>query len=189
MSCASFLGVGSNKRVRPSKIPPSCGSRRYLVAEQSNEGPSTHCTRSELNCMTNVIKESRSQQFSGVKSFPAGLPKPHLARDWGRSLETALTEKGLTDVARKEMPPGLFPKLWSPQALEEPPALPDGASFGDQMKWRSMRDEIEKRRSHNAHVKEQREDWWLKKNHGRVATPSRASSTAAWVPAERSTST
>ena len=85
----------------------------------------------------------------GLKAFPSGLPKPHAARDWGRSIQTAITERGLTDVARKELPPGLFDKLWSADALQEPPELPAGASFGDQLRWRSMRDEVEKRKAHN----------------------------------------
>jgi hypothetical protein len=100
-----------------------------------------------------------------VNNFPSGLPKPHHARDWGRSLESALAQQELTDVARRELPAGLFPKLWSTEALEPPPDLPQGASFGDQLKWRSMRDEVEKRRAHNEQTKERRKDWWLKKNH------------------------
>ena len=100
-----------------------------------------------------------------VKDFPAGLPAPHLARDWARSVESVLTDRGLTDVAREEIPSGLFPKLWSVQALEPPPELPSKASFGDTLRWRSMRDEVEKRIAHNEQVVEQRREWWLKRNH------------------------
>ena len=65
------------------------------------------------------------QNSKKIKDFPPGLPKPHLARDWSRSLETALTDLELTDVARKTLPPGKFDmkfdKLWSEAALEPPP--------------------------------------------------------------------
>ena len=91
-----------------------------------------------------------------VLEFPAGLPAPHLARDWARSVEAKLSEDGLTDVAREQLPPGRFAKLWSDDALEPPPDLPRGAGFGDQLKWRQLRDLVEQRRSHNEQVLEQR---------------------------------
>ena len=50
--------------------------------------------------MKNDTEKSTSPN---VKEFPAGLPPPHLARDWARSVEAALTAKGLTDVARSEV--------------------------------------------------------------------------------------
>ena len=68
-----------------------------------------------------------------VLEFPAGLPAPHLARDWARSVEAKLSEDGLTDVAREQLPPGRFAKLWSDDALEPPPDLPRGAGFGDHL--------------------------------------------------------
>jgi len=112
------------------------------------------------------IRTQPTDKFDkGLKAFPSGLPKPHAARDWGRSIQTAITERGLTDVARKELPPGLFDKLWSADALQEPPELPAGASFGDQLRWRSMRDEVEKRKAHNDLTMEKRKHWWLEKNH------------------------
>ena len=100
-----------------------------------------------------------------IKDFPPGLPKPHLARDWARSMETALTDLELTDVARKTLPPGKFDKLWSDAALEPPPDLPEGASFSEQLAWRRARDEVEKRRAHNELTMEKRRHWWTTKNH------------------------
>ena len=42
-------------------------------------------------------------------SFPSGIPKPHEARAWGRSLDNIVIHyPGLSSVARNRMPPGLF---------------------------------------------------------------------------------
>ena len=54
-----------------------------------------------------------------VKAFPPGLPKPHKFRDWGRSLETARTERGLTMM----LPAASCP-------------LGSSRSFGPQMPWK-----------------------------------------------------
>ena len=63
-----------------------------------------------------------------VTPFPAGIPKGHQARDWGNSLESALTALHLTDVAREKLPAGKFDKLWPKSALEAPPSLPKDAT-------------------------------------------------------------
>ena len=50
--------------------------------------------------------------------FPAGTPKPHEARAWGRSLDDVLTmHDGLSHVARGKIPPGLFKHPWSEGAI------------------------------------------------------------------------
>ena len=115
--------------------------------------------------MTTDTKMHAAQTTAPMMEFPAGLPKPHQSRDWGRLLESNVTARGLTDVAREQLPKGLFEKLWSAEALQDPPLLPEGAPFGDQMRWRALRDTVEKRLNDNQRTKEQREDWWTKKNH------------------------
>ena len=89
-----------------------------------------------------------------VSPFPAGALKRHEARAWGRSLDAVITARGLTSVARNKLPPGHFPKLWSDQALELPPAPRSNASYRDQLSFRSMCDEVEKRTSFNAQITE-----------------------------------
>ena len=98
-------------------------------------------------------------------AFPPGIPRPHQVRDWCRYIEKRLTDLELTDVSNEEIPKGKFDLVWSKASLEPPPKLPAKASWADQMRFRSMRDEIEKRRRHNEHVAAQRDEWFSKGNN------------------------
>ena len=112
---------------------------------------------------THIQDKDDGQQ---LVTFPQGSHKPHEARAWGRSLDSTLTKhEGLSSVARNRLPPGMFPKLWSEDALKPPPKLPKDATFRDQMSHRNMVDEIEKRTNQNATVIEQREEWWKTNNN------------------------
>ena len=50
--------------------------------------------------------------------FPAGIPRPHVTRNWGKWLEKECIERGLTDVRHGKFTPGLFATKWSARALE-----------------------------------------------------------------------
>ena len=97
--------------------------------------------------------------------FPPGAPKRHQARKWGREIDQLLTDLELTSVARNKLPPGMFRKPWSDDALQPPPPLPAKPSFKDKMAHRSMTDEIEKRISANEQLQEQKEQWWIVNNN------------------------
>ena len=116
---------------------------------------------------TNACISDMSKSTSGFTTveFPAGVPKPNQTRDWGQSIESNLATLGLTDVANERLPPGQFKKLWSDEALQDPPKLPSKASFNEQAKWRQMRDDVERKRSENTQIKEQCETWFKSKNH------------------------
>ena len=58
-----------------------------------------------------MIEPNETTIKSSVMKFPAGIPKPHLARAWGRSLESATAANDLTDIARGTLPAGKFDKL------------------------------------------------------------------------------
>ena len=98
--------------------------------------------------------------------FPQGLARPHQARDWHRSLESAAADRDLTDVIRHRLPVGKFPKLHSDASLiigvDEPGA---DASFKDKLSYVSRRDKCEERKKENEQILEQRADWWLKNNN------------------------
>ena len=97
--------------------------------------------------------------------FPRGLARPHHARDWFRSVESACAKHSLTDVIHYRLPKGKFAKLHSAEActlLDPPPA---DAPFKDKLSYRTHRDKIEERVKQNELVSEQRADWWLKNNH------------------------
>ena len=100
-----------------------------------------------------------------VLQFPKGLPKPHQARDWHRSLENAATTADLIDVIHHRLPAGKFDKLYSDAACEMPPDLPRDAGYKDRMAFLGRRDKVEERLAHNELVREKRADWWLKNNH------------------------
>ena len=106
------------------------------------------------------MADEKKREIKHGTKFPAGLPKPHAARDWGLSIESALASRGLTDIALKQIPAGRFDPLWSPEALEEPPPLPEHATFKDKMSHRSMMDEVRKRKAQNERILAQRADWW-----------------------------
>ena len=86
-----------------------------------------------------------SDKFTMEVGFPAGIPKPHEARKWARAIEAALTARGLTDVARHQLPAGHFDAPWPAAALELPPPPPDGSRYGDILSYRKLSDEITKR--------------------------------------------
>ena len=114
--------------------------------------------------MTNQSKHASATNYE-VLPFPKGIPLPHEARDWGHSIESALAKEDLTDVARGRITAGLFAKPWSDAACAEPPTLPEAASYSDQCRHRSSLVDVERRRSENIRIEEQRKDWWLKHNN------------------------
>lgn len=65
--------------------------------------------------------------------FPGCAPKRHQARAWGMAMDSLLTTRGLTSVARNKLPPGMFRRPWSDEALQPPPALPARPSYKDQL--------------------------------------------------------
>ena len=100
-----------------------------------------------------------------LEEFPAGLPRPDHARNWGRSAESVLAQRGLTDVSQGKITPGTFEPLWPDELLEDPPALPPNASFSDRARYTSWLRDVEKMRAHNLVVCERREAWWRDKNN------------------------
>ena len=86
---------------------------------------------------THTAKDREKEASAELPDFPGGLPRPDLARNYGRALESALVNRGFTDVAQGKITPGLFAPLWSAEAVADPPACPDGASFGDLAKHRA----------------------------------------------------
>jgi hypothetical protein len=74
---------------------------------------------------------------ASLEEFPAGLPRPDHARNWGRSAESVLAQRGLTDVSQGKITPGTFEPLWPDELLEDPPALPANASFSDRARYTS----------------------------------------------------
>ena len=100
-----------------------------------------------------------------ICEFPPGLPRPDDIRNWGVSVEAALTHHGLTEVASGSIPDGTFDKIWSDRALVPLPAPPDGASWGDMMKYRQHLDEIEKRKAHNETIMAKRRTYWRDKTN------------------------
>jgi hypothetical protein len=81
-------------------------------------------------------------------------------------MDARLTDIGLTSVARNKLPPGMFRKPWSQDALELPLAPPSQrASYKDQLAYRQMADEIERRLNENAQLAEQKQQWWLEHNN------------------------
>ena len=85
-----------------------------------------------------MIEPNETTIKSSVMKFPAGIPKPHLARAWGRSLESATAANDLTDIARGTLPAGKFDKLWSDEAMAPPPPLPNNPTYKDLMSHRNM---------------------------------------------------
>ena len=78
---------------------------------------------------------------------------------------TLVSYPGLTSVCRDRLPAGTFDKMWSEEALKPPPPLPKDASWSDQMRHRNFVDELERRVSRNAQIKEQRDEWWKTSNN------------------------
>ena len=103
---------------------------------------------------------------SKLLPFPAGIPLPHHARDWERSLESVRTTvEGLVDVHNGKVPPGLFPRHWPDSSLARPPAPPEDASWSDKLKYRDICDRIERRKAENADLDDKRAAWWRSKLH------------------------
>jgi hypothetical protein len=113
--------------------------------------------------MRNSAQKSDSSDAHVV--FPSGAPKRHVARQWGRDMDARLTSIGKTCVARNKLPPGMFRKPWSKEALELPPAPSAKASYKDLLSYRQWTDEIERRMNDNAQLAEQKEQWWLENNN------------------------
>ena len=70
---------------------------------------------------------------SGLKPFPAGIPRPDQARDYGVDLERVCADERLTDVARGKITPGIFKPHWSEAAVADPEPLPADAGYKDRM--------------------------------------------------------
>ena len=102
-----------------------------------------------------VLQPSKASDRS-IFELPAGVPRPHAARDWGKWLEKELIARGLTDVARGKFTPGLFPVKWSKEALEPIPPLPEDASWSEKMKYQGAVIELEKRVAFNKRLADQK---------------------------------
>ena len=67
-----------------------------------------------------------------VMAFPPGMPRPHQARNWGRSLQSVLAHHGLTDIILDQIPASkfepLFPEEGGRMAIATAPAGPSGPS-------------------------------------------------------------
>ena len=98
--------------------------------------------------VTLTAKEtSKVKNDTSVMEFPAGIPRPHMMRDWARSVDTALSAQGISDIAAKTIPDGKFDLLWPEDSLTSLPKLPKEASFGDMLAHRKYADEIEMARA------------------------------------------
>ena len=109
--------------------------------------------------------KGKDKDSAELPDFPGGLPRPDLARNYGRALESALVTHGFTDVAQGKVTPGLFAPLWSAEAVADPPPCPDGASFGDLAKHRSWTCDVERRKAQNKQIRQQRQTWWRDNNN------------------------
>ena len=83
--------------------------------------------------------QSEKQQ----SEFPAGVPRPHVTRNWGKWLEKECIERGLTDVRHGKFTPGLFAKKWSAKALEPVEELPEDAT--SKPNWNQTKPHLDRR--------------------------------------------
>lgn len=77
-----------------------------------------------------------------VLPFPGGIPRPHEARNWGRSLLSVLAKRGLTDIILDQVPEGKFDPLYPDEMLEKMPAPTASASWKDKLSYRQHCDDI-----------------------------------------------
>ena len=115
-------------------------------------------TMTETNDVKNVAVPS-------VKPFPPGLARPDQTRDWATSLLSAVAAAGLTHISNARLPPGKFDDLYDAESLVDPPELPEGPSYADICRHKSMCDSVRQRRAHNARVKNEANAYFKTKNH------------------------
>ena len=74
--------------------------------------------------MAPSMKEYEDQAVEGEKvlPFPSGIPLPHHARNWGRSLQSVLAKRSLTDIVLDRVPEGKFDPIYPAEMLEKMPA-------------------------------------------------------------------
>ena len=110
-------------------------------------------------------KSQYTTNADALDPFPAGIPRPDHARNWGRKTESVLAARRLTDIAQGKITPGIFPPIWSARSIKDPEPLPEGASFRDKAAYESWACKIEERKGHNKQIKLQRETYWRDKNN------------------------
>ena len=110
-------------------------------------------------------KAQYTTNADALDPFPAGIPRPDHARNWGRKTESVLAARRLTDIAQGKITPGIFPPIWSARSIKDPEPLPEGASFRDKAAYESWACKIEERKGHNKQIKLQRETYWRDKNN------------------------
>ena len=124
--------------------------------------------------MGKTLSDESHKEVKESFEFPAGIPRPHAYAEWLRQLETSATKLDLIDISLERVPEGKFDLVYSDASLEMPPRPGDRASYGDKLAYRKYVDEIEKRRRHNAKVKQERNAWFL--NTSRATTSTLSSS-------------
>ena len=140
MSSVDYQSKDPNTAIVP-------GSGSYLEVEDVSNEPSTHITRLDEPTDTMATTRSHANRDDGdlMMEFPKGLARPHHARDWWSALESHAAKQELTDVLHHRLPSGKFDKLHSPEACEDGPPLPDGASYKGQLSFLARRDKVEER--------------------------------------------
>jgi hypothetical protein len=71
-------------------------------------------------------KAQYTTNADALDPFPAGIPRPDHARNWGRKTESVLAARRLTDIAQGKITPGIFPPIWSARSIKDPETLPEG---------------------------------------------------------------
>ena len=119
-----------------------------------------------MNAKNMTVEKSESNsQITTLIPFPAGQPKPHDSRKWGRALESLMTVLKLTDTMRKRIPEGKFDPLWAQSALQPPPPLGKNPHYKDVVAHRQFQDVITHRKATNRKIEAQRDEWWRDSNH------------------------
>ena len=113
--------------------------------------------------LESIALAADTQSEKQQSEFPAGVPRPHVTRNWGKWLEKECIERGLTDVRHGKFTPGLFAKKWSARALEPVEELPEDATYKDKQAYRRECIELEKRLAFNKRLAEQKQTWWRDK--------------------------
>ena len=72
---------------------------------------------------------------------------------------------GLTHISNARLPPGRFDDLYDIESLEDPPELPEGPSYSDICRYKSMCDSVRQRRAHNVRVTTEANAYFKTKNH------------------------
>ena len=104
--------------------------------------------------------QAAKDEINQLVELPAGVPRPHATRNWGKYIEKELIANNLTDVAHGKFPPGMFPKKWSKKALEPVEVPPDDAPYKDRQAYKRECVELEKRVAYNAQLTDQKSTYW-----------------------------